>query len=118
MSVAHWAGRGVLIWIRLIVMILFYMIGCSQGHMYWTCDFHITTDLKVFWGTSLVVQWLRLYLPVLGVQIQSLVRELRSHMPHGQKRKKEDIKQKQCCNKFNKDFKMVHMQKKTLLKIK
>ena len=93
-------------------MILFYMIGCSQGHMYWTCDFHITTDLKVFWGTSLVVQWLRLYLPVLGVQIQSLVRELRSHMPHGQKGKKEDIKQKQCCNKFNKDFKMVHIKKK------
>ena len=51
-----------------------------------------------------------------GVQIQPLVRELRSHMPHGQKRKKEDIKQKQCCNKFMKDFKMVHIKKKKKLK--
>ena len=76
-------------WIRLIVMILFYVIGCSQGHMYWTRDCHITTDLKIFWGTSLVVQWLRLRLPVLGVQIQSLVRELRSHMPPDQKKKKK-----------------------------
>jgi len=29
-------------------------------------------------------------------------RELRSHMPHGQKDKK--VKQKQYCKKFNKDF--------------
>ena len=28
-------------------------------------------------GTSLVVQWLRLYLPTQGMQIQPLVRELR-----------------------------------------
>ena len=32
--------------------------------------------------------------------VQPLVRELRSHMPHGQ-----NIKQKQYCNKFNKNFK-------------
>ena len=31
----------------------------------------------------LVVQWLRLELPLLGAQVQSLVRELRSHMPRG-----------------------------------
>ena len=37
--------------------------------------------------TSLVVQWLRLHLPVQGVQVQSLVGELRSHMPQGQKTK-------------------------------
>ena len=36
-------------------------------------------------GTSLVVQWLRLHLPVQGVWVRSLVRELRSHMPCGQK---------------------------------
>ena len=30
-------------------------------------------------GTSLVVQWLRLRLPMPGVQVQSLVRNLRSH---------------------------------------
>ena len=38
-------------------------------------------------GTSLVVQWLRLHLPVQGVQVQSLVMELGSHLPHGQKTK-------------------------------
>ena len=36
-----------------------------------------------------------------GVQVQSLVRELRSHMPC----ENENINQNQYCNKFNKDFK-------------
>ena len=36
-------------------------------------------------GTSLAVQELRLCLPMQGVWVQSLVRELRFHMPHGQK---------------------------------
>ena len=35
-----------------------------------------------FWGTSLVVQWLRT-LPIRGMKVQSLVGELRSHMPWG-----------------------------------
>ena len=65
-------------------------------------------------GTSLVVQWLRLHLPMQGVRDHSLVRELRSHMPHRQKAKK--YKQKQYCNKFNRDFKMVHIKKKILKK--
>ena len=30
-----------------------------------------------------MVQWLRLHLPVQGVQVQSLVRELRSHLLQG-----------------------------------
>ena len=51
----------------------------------------------------LVVQWLSLCLPMQRVQIQSLVGELRSHMPHGQNTK--NIKQKQNCDKFNEDFK-------------
>ena len=51
-----------------------------------------TFDLQVSWikptlGTSLASQWLRLHLPVQGVQVGSLVGELRSHMPHGQKTK-------------------------------
>ena len=37
----------------------------------------------IFLGTFLLVQWLRLYL--VRLWIQSLVREPRSHMPHGQK---------------------------------
>ena len=35
----------------------------------------------------LVVQWLRLHLPVHGVWVRSLVRELRFHMPQSQKPK-------------------------------
>jgi len=34
-----------------------------------------------------MVQWLRLSLPMQGMQIPSLVRELRSYMPCGQKNK-------------------------------
>ena len=49
-------------------------------------------------------------LPMQGVWVRSLVRELRSHMPHG---KKQNTKQKQYCNKFNKDFKKVRIKKKT-----
>ena len=58
-----------------------------------------TNELRKI-GTSLVVQWLRIHLPMHGVCVQSLVRELSSHMPCYQK-----IKQTQYCNKFNKDLK-------------
>ena len=37
-------------------------------------------------GTSLVIQWLRLCLPTQGMQVQSLVREQRPHMPLSQKK--------------------------------
>ena len=50
-----------------------------------------------------MVQWLRLCLPIQGVQVQTLARELRSHIPQGQRVK--NIKQKLYCNKFNKDLK-------------
>ena len=50
-------------------------------------------------GTFLVVQWLRLTLPVQGVWVLALLGAFRSHMPHGQKN--QNIKQKQYCNKFN-----------------
>ena len=43
--------------------------------------------LKSYIETSLEVQWLRLSLPMQGVWVQSLARDLRSHMPHGQKTK-------------------------------
>ena len=39
-------------------------------------------------GTSLVVQWLRLHIPMQEVGVRSLVRQLRSHMRQGQKKKK------------------------------
>ena len=41
-------------------------------------------------GTSLVVQWLRYHLAMQWVHIQSLVGEIRSHMPRGQKTKPEN----------------------------
>ena len=40
-------------------------------------------SLKAVSGASLVVQWLRIYLPVPGTWVQSLVRELRSYIPQG-----------------------------------
>ena len=56
-----------------------------------------------------------------GVRFQSLVTELKSNMPHHQKKKtqiflkpKQNIKQKQYCDKFNANFKkMVHVKKKS-----
>ena len=54
-------------------------------------------------GTSLVVQWLRLCLPMQGVQFQSLVMELRSHMAHAAKTLKRKQQKKYCKN--SKDLK-------------
>ena len=66
---------------------------------------------------SLAVQGLRFYLPVQGMWVHSLVGKLIFHMPHGQKNK--NIKQKQYCNKFNKDFKNdPHQKKKKIFKKK
>ena len=45
-------------------------------------------DLILHFGTSLTVHWLRLCLPMQGVQVGSLVGELGSCMPPGQKTKK------------------------------
>ena len=41
------------------------------------------SSLKCIWGTSPVVQWLRLCLPMQDARVRSLVWELRSHMPWG-----------------------------------
>lgn len=51
-------------------------------------------------GTSLVIQWSILPVPKQGVQVQSLVVELRSHMTHTHTKQN-----RQCCSKFNKHFK-------------
>jgi len=47
-------------------------------------------------GISLVVQWLRLHLPMQGTGVQS---------PGALQPKNQNIKQKQYCNKFNRAFK-------------
>ena len=51
--------------------------------------FSIPQNRNIPLGTSLAVQWLRLRLPIQGVWVRSLVRELRSHMRHSQKTKKK-----------------------------
>ena len=45
----------------------------------------LTLESREGWdmGTSLVVQWLRLRLPVQGAWVKSVVGELRSYMPWG-----------------------------------
>ena len=53
-------------------------------------------------GTSLAFQWPKLCLPMQEAQVQSLVRGLRSHMPHSQNTK--TMRQKQYRDKSNKDF--------------
>ena len=50
-----------------------------------------------------MVQWLRPCLPVQRAWDQSLAGKLKSHTYLGPKN--QNIKQKQHCNKFNKDFK-------------
>ena len=64
--------------------------------------------------TSLVVQWFRLHLPVQGEQVQSLVGELRSHMPQGQKTKTQN--RSNIVTNLIKTLKMVHVKKKFLKK--
>ena len=59
--------------------------------------------------TSLVVQWLRLHLPVQGGQVQSLVGELRSHIPQGQKTKTSN--RSNIVTNPIKTLKMVHVKK-------
>ena len=68
-------------------------------------DLYISIRIKISRGTSLVVCWLRLHLPMQGAQVCSLVGELRSHMSYGQKTK--NIKQKQYRNKLNKGLKKI-----------
>ena len=53
-----------------------------------------------------IKHWLRLHFPMQKVQVQSLVGELRATVPQCQKTKTlKKKKQKQYCNKFNKDLK-------------
>ena len=62
-------------------------------------------------GTSLAFQWLRLRLPVQrGV---GSIPGRGAKIPHGWWPKNQNIKQKQYCNKFNKDFKNGPHQKKS-----
>ena len=52
--------------------------GCKESEMTRRLN-----NNKPAGGTSLVVQGLRILLPMQGAWVQSLVKELRSHMPWG-----------------------------------
>ena len=78
----------------------------------------IRSENKVNWmfiqeapGTFLAVQWLRLHLPMQGVQVWSLVRELRPHMTRGQKDQKRKNRSSIVTNSI-KTSKLAHLQKK------
>jgi len=55
-----------------------------------------------------VVQWLRLHLPMKGIQVQYLVGELRFHKPHG---KKQTNKTSSIVTNSIKTLKIVHIKK-------
>lgn len=63
----------------LVLTVLHYSIIKDRYEAYW-----IKRKEK---GDSLVVGWLGLCLPMLGVQVQFLVKELGSYMPHSHKTK-------------------------------
>ena len=79
---------------RQILYQLSHLIVC-HGYKKWKMAaqmpsvFHPCSVKMVLLGTSLVIQWLRLHLPMQGVWIWSLVGELRSHMSWSQKSKTE-----------------------------
>ena len=55
-------------------------------------------------GTSLTIQWLELSTSNAGVQVQSLVRELRSHMPWGAAIKKGEKSKAILAENFERDI--------------
>ena len=65
-------------------------------------------------GTSPAVQWLRLQLPMQGGA--GSIPGQGAKIPQASWSKSQNIKQKQCGNKFNKDFKNGSHQKKKKLK--
>ena len=77
------------------------------------CHFHEERvgDPFGFKGTFQEVQWLRLHFPMPGACVRSLVGELRSHMPCGQKTKKEN--RNDIVTNSIKTFKIVHIKKKS-----
>ena len=62
----------------------------------------VTFNLRIFRGTLLVVQLLRLCLPMQGL---SSISSQGAKIPNALRQKNKNIKQKQNYSKFNKDFK-------------
>ena len=65
----------------------------------------ILNSQKVETGTFLVVQWLRIHLPIQATRVRSLVRELRSHMQRSNEActlqllsPRATTRESECCN--------------------
>ena len=92
------------------LLVCFGLVLCLSIYILeYTCQIPLEIKKQKAAGTSLAVQWLGLCLPMQVVGVQSLVREVGSHMPHGQKN--QGIQQEQYCDKFIGDFKNVPHQK-------
>ena len=88
---------------------------CSEAHPTTPMGILVSQDLEFVKGTSLAVQWLGLCLPMKGMQVQFLVRELRFHMSCGKKKThkhKTEANKQTKSNKFNKAFENGPHQKK------
>ena len=65
-----------------ISLLIFYWLSICKGFLFLFSDKNNTCLFKkkiLNAGTSLVVQWLRIHFAMQGMQVQSLVGELRSH---------------------------------------
>ena len=96
-----------------------YSPQCNQGHRWsfrlWSRKDRNTLTSRIhrashFWsfqkayvGTCLAIQWLRLCLPMQGFGGSTPGQGTK--IPYASQPKKQNIKQKQYCNKFKKDFK-------------
>ena len=91
--------------VSILINVMFTLCFCQNSLKFTPekSEFYHIQFKKKNEGTSLEVQELRLHLLMQRVWVQSLVGELSSHMPCGQK--KQNINWKQYYNKFNKDFK-------------
>ena len=111
-EVGRWLRSTKYLWGMMDMFIILIEVIVLQVYNYVLTYQRVLLKYMQFRGTSLEVQWLKFCLTMRGVQVGSLVRELKSHMPRGQKN--QNIKQKWYCNKLNKNFKMVHTKKKNL----
>ena len=84
----------------------------SQTWLKWLST-HTWVKIVEHVGTFLLVQWLRLCLPMRG---ESLILGREATIPHAWQPKNQDIKQKKYCNKFIKTLKNDPYQKSLLKK--
>ena len=77
--IADWSRQNLRLSVRGFRSISPLSIGQPQYQP--TIEACVMGSRKVTWGTSLIVQWLRICLTIYGTWVWSLVKELRSHMP-------------------------------------